>query len=79
MDINEYIASGILELYVAGTLSEKENAEVHAMVQKHPELLTELEKIEKTVESLTSSVAPSDNESSFKNLLVKMIQDKEGD
>ena len=28
MDVEKYIASGILELYVAGTLSEKENLEI---------------------------------------------------
>ena len=39
MNSKEYIASGILELYVAGALSEKENEEVHAMMQKHPEAL----------------------------------------
>ena len=77
MDIQAYIASGVLELYIAGSLTEKENSEVYKMVQKHPELLTEIEKIEKTVSTLTSSVAPKENESSFKNLLIKMILDKE--
>jgi hypothetical protein len=33
MDINAYIASGILELYVAGTLSEKETQEFYDLTQ----------------------------------------------
>lgn len=77
MDIKEYIASGILELYVAGSLSEKENEEVYEMLLKYPELLTEVQKIEGTVSTLTSSVAPAKKEPSFKNLLIKIIQDKE--
>ena len=41
MDINKYIASGILELYVAGSLSEKENQEVYEAIQKYPEVKKE--------------------------------------
>ena len=77
MDVQEYIESGILELYLAGTLSEKENAQVDAMIQKHPELLEEIQKIEHTVTSLTASVAPKGSTPNFKNLLIKMVQDKQ--
>jgi anti-sigma-K factor RskA len=77
MDIKEYIASGILELYVAGSLTEKENEQVFKTIQEYPELLAEIEKIEKTVSTLTSSVAPKENEASFKSLLIKMILEKE--
>ena len=49
MNINEYIESGILELYVAGTLSEKESQEVYALTLKHPEVLDEVLKIESEV------------------------------
>lgn len=77
MDVKEYIESGILELYIAGALSEKENAEVYEMIQQHPELLSEIEAIEKTVSSLTSSVAPKEIKASFKNLLIRMLQEKE--
>jgi anti-sigma-K factor RskA len=77
MNVQEYIESGILELYLAGTLSEKENAEVYEMLQKHPELLDEIRKIEHTVTSLTASVAPKSGAPNFKDLLIKMIQDRE--
>lgn len=55
MNIEEYIASGILELYVAGSLSEKENEEVHAAIQKHPELMAEVESIENAILQLTAA------------------------
>ncbi|HAI41988.1 MAG TPA: anti-sigma factor, partial [Maribacter sp.] len=38
MDVEKYIASGILELYVAGTLSEKENLEIANYAKVYPEI-----------------------------------------
>ncbi|MEO1030542.1 MAG: anti-sigma factor [Bacteroidota bacterium] len=58
MDIKAYIASGILELYVAGQLSEKENQEVYELMQQHPEILQEVLEIEAAVVKLTASVSP---------------------
>ena len=58
MDTKEYIASGILELYVAGTLSELENLEVYLNAQKYPEIKKEIEDIEASVLSLSKSVSP---------------------
>ncbi|MCA0153469.1 anti-sigma factor [Winogradskyella vincentii] len=58
MDINAYIESGILELYVAGKLSEKENQEVYELMQKHPQILQEVLEIEAAVVKLTASVSP---------------------
>ena len=55
MNIREYISSGILELYVAGSLSEKENEEVHAVIKEYPEVLTEVESIEKAILQLTAA------------------------
>ena len=58
MDINTYIESGILELYVAGQLSEKENQEVYELLQQYPELLQEVLEIEAAVVKLTAAVSP---------------------
>lgn len=69
MNIKEYIESGILELYVAGTLSEKESQEVYALTLKHPELLDEVLKIETAMVKLTAAVSPSDSKAFFKNIL----------
>jgi anti-sigma-K factor RskA len=61
MDINAYIESGILELYVAGTLSEKENEEIYGLMQKHPEILQEVLEIEAAIITLTASTSQRDN------------------
>ena len=61
MDIKAYIESGILELYVAGTLSEKENKEVYALMQQHPEILQEVLEIEAAIIKLTASTSQRDN------------------
>lgn len=58
MDIKAYIESGILELYVAGKLSEKENQEVYELMQQHPEILQEVLEIEAAVVKLTAAVSP---------------------
>ncbi|MAX69986.1 MAG: anti-sigma factor [Flavobacteriaceae bacterium] len=70
MDINAYIESGILELYVAGQLSEKENQEVYELLQQYPELLQEVLEIEAAVVKLTAAVSPhSINFESFRGKL----------
>ncbi len=49
------IASGILELYVAGSLSEAENKEVYNMMLEHPEVLQEV----LDIEAAGGSVSPT--------------------
>src|SRR6056300_1055174 len=74
MDTKAYIDSGILELYVAGTLSEKENQEVNNLMMEHPEILQEVLEIEASIIKLTSAVAPSTN----KNKIFKAVKDHVG-
>ncbi|WP_296383048.1 anti-sigma factor [Winogradskyella sp.] len=70
MDIIAYIESGILELYVAGHLSEKENQDVYDLLQQYPELLQEVIEIEIAVVKLTAVVSPhAINFDSFKGKL----------
>ncbi|TBW30241.1 anti-sigma factor domain-containing protein [Gramella sp. KN1008] len=77
MDINEYIASGILELYVAGALSEKENEEVHNMMLQYPEVHEEVLKIESSIVSLTAAASPSDSKQFFPSIKSKLhLQDE---
>lgn len=45
IDIRKYIESGILEEYVAGTLTSQERAEVEELIETHPELAQEIESI----------------------------------
>lgn len=68
MDIKAYIDSGILELYVAGALSEKESKEVYTLLLKHPELLLEVERIEKTIVTLTAAASPGNAKHSYKTI-----------
>jgi anti-sigma-K factor RskA len=72
MNTKEYIASGILELYVAGSLSEKENEEVYAAIQENPELLIEVKSIEKAIVQLTAA-AKKDAAYSFDNIKSQLV------
>ena len=71
MDIKDYIASGILELYVAGLLSEKENLEVHDLAMEHAEIQSEIEAIETSILTL-SKTASSGISSEFSTIKDKI-------
>ena len=71
MEKEKYIASGILELYVAGSLTEAENKEVYSMLLKHPGVLQEVLDIEAAIIKLTQATAPKDKVS-FTSILNKM-------
>ncbi|HAF76983.1 MAG TPA: anti-sigma factor [Maribacter sp.] len=58
MDVEKYIASGILELYVAGTLSEKENLEIANYAKVYPEIKKEIEEIEASILELSRKASP---------------------
>tara|TARA_R110000850_G_scaffold277086_1_gene422357 strand:+ start:88677 stop:89465 length:789 start_codon:yes stop_codon:yes gene_type:complete len=58
MNAQEYIASGKLELFVYGTLSEAENKEVVEAANKFPEVREEIEKIETSLKKLSEGVSP---------------------
>lgn len=58
MDSKEYIESGILELYVYGLLDENQNKEIHELSQKNEEIKNEIEAIEKSILSLSTSFSP---------------------
>ncbi|MEL6650673.1 MAG: anti-sigma factor [Bacteroidota bacterium] len=53
MDIQAYISSGILELYLSGQLSPDEAAEVERMAQQHPAIRNELDALELALEEVT--------------------------
>ncbi|WP_299781768.1 anti-sigma factor [uncultured Formosa sp.] len=72
MDINNYINSGILELYIAGALSEEENKDVYNMMQKHPEVLNEVLQIEAAILKLTAHTAPKNTVLNFKPIADKI-------
>lgn len=78
IDIQEYIDSGVLELYVYGTLSEAESVEVSRLVALHPELKAEVEHIETALQQLTSAAAPA-APSSFESIRSKIQSKKDTD
>ncbi len=77
IDIQAYIESGVLELYVYGTLSEAESIEVSRLVELHPELKAEVEQIEAALQQLTSAAAPH-TPSDFETIRAT-LQSEEGD
>ena len=56
--IEDYISSGILELYVYGALSETESREVTKMLKEYPEVEKEVEEIEDALQKLATGLAP---------------------
>lgn len=57
MNVEEYIESGILELYIAGILSEEENLEIHKYAEEHPDIKAEILAIEAALLALTANVS----------------------
>ncbi len=58
MDPQEYIATGILELYVYGLLSEAENEEVYRMEMAHRQVEEEIVSIEKAIINISTTFSP---------------------
>jgi mannose-6-phosphate isomerase-like protein (cupin superfamily) len=57
MNIQEYIDSGILYDYSAGTLSEKERSGVERMCTRYPEIKDELDRLQATLENFAEKAA----------------------
>ncbi|RKR07940.1 anti-sigma-K factor rskA [Maribacter vaceletii] len=58
MNVKEYIESGILELYVAGQLSEDENLKVAEHASLYPDVQKEIIAIEASILALSKTAAP---------------------
>jgi len=72
METREYIESGILELYVYGSLTEAESQEVAAMAKRHPEINAEIIAIEKSVVALSSSFSPFQSAENYAKIKEKL-------
>ncbi|HEY1197060.1 anti-sigma factor [Flavobacterium sp.] len=72
MEAQEYIESGILELYVYGLLSEKENLEIAELAKKNPEVDQEIISIEKAVIALSSSFSPFHSVENFEKIKARL-------
>ncbi|AYB31189.1 anti-sigma factor [Chryseolinea soli] len=72
MNIHDYIATGILEAYVLGELSERERAEVEKNLAQYPELREELARVEETQEKLLMDAAVAPKASVKTNLFAQI-------
>lgn len=78
MDVEAYIASGILELFVAGLLSEEENVEVYRHAEEYPKIKLEIESIEAAILALSKTAAPAmARHKGFDDLKVRIGQRKD--
>lgn len=72
MEAQEYIDSGILELYVYGLLTETENLEIAEMAKKSPEVEKEIISIEKAIVALSSSFSPFHSVANFEKIKARL-------
>ena len=77
MDIQEYIESGILELYVYGALTAAESEEVSKVLKQYPEVEQEVEQIEAALQQLATAAAPYNPEEMLAAIKAK-LQNKDG-
>jgi anti-sigma-K factor RskA len=72
MEAQEYIDSGILELYVYGLLTETENLEIAEMAKKNPEMDKEIISIERAIVALSSSFSPFHSVANFEKIKARL-------
>jgi anti-sigma-K factor RskA len=63
-ELQSYIETGVLELYVMGDVTPDEKRQVEQMIARHPAIKAEMAEIEKAMESyaLANAVSPSENQ-----------------
>lgn len=72
INIKDYIDSGILELYVAGVFSEKENQEIANIVAQHKEIELEVITIESKIIKLTQLTSPVTSTNTFSKITTQI-------
>ncbi|KAF2513919.1 anti-sigma factor [Flavobacterium foetidum] len=72
MEAQEYIESGILELYVYGLLSEKENIEITELAKNNDQVNQEIISIEKAIIALSSSFSPFHSVANFEKIKARL-------
>jgi len=78
VNVDDYMASGILEMYVLGLCSVEERSEVDSLLKVHPELILELRRIEDSVENyaLSNAMEPS---ASLKSRVMSSLEGDKGE
>lgn len=72
MDIQGYLDTGILELYVYGLLDENGTREVSEMAKQYPEINDEIISIEKAIINLSTSFSPFLSSENFDRIREKL-------
>lgn len=73
METQQYIESGMLELYVFGTLNESDTKTISALEKSDSTVKNEIISIEKAILSLTSSFAPAISVTLFEKIRLKLF------
>lgn len=78
MNTQDYIASGILEMYILGALDQAESEEVEHAISNHPEIEAEYQQLQLTLENYAQvhAIAPP---SALKEKIVGAIEKQLGD
>ncbi|MBC7523638.1 MAG: anti-sigma factor [Flavobacterium sp.] len=72
MDIQQYIESGNLELYVYGILNENETKEISELAKSNRDIFNEIVAIEKAILNLSSSFSPVISAENFEKIKAKL-------
>jgi quercetin dioxygenase-like cupin family protein len=78
MDISAYIASGILESYCLGQVTEQQRAEVEQYADEFPEIRTELKQIGDSLEFYSRQNSKAPDASVKIKLLLKIYEQESG-
>ncbi len=79
MNLQEYIASGVLEAYLLGQLSQEESTRVETMRVNHTEIQQEMLRIEESLELIAQKTAVTPRESVRKNIIGNIKASGHGD
>jgi anti-sigma-K factor RskA len=77
VNIKEYIESGVLELYIAGSLSAQEKQEVETYAMQYPEIKQELNAIEQAFEGYAMQHTKKPSDKVLDNILSQLHLQKD--
>lgn len=77
MDVNDYIASGIVELYAMGALSPEEKKEFEQRLLLYPEINAELNKAQETLENYVAVIG-SNPRPGLRSEILERVKEQQG-
>lgn len=79
MDINEYIASGIIESFVLGSVTDQEKREVECLSFIYSEIREEIIRYQKAIETVATESAIPTSDETKKRVLSALFQEIDND